>query len=121
MAVCEWEEIRRKNPADTERWGDSLGRLSAVGIDAERVVHVAVRHLRSGGGGARVGNGMGTLPIAVYRGVPVSVGKYPSDQGLANHLDDPDGVLSANKEKAPAMPNDMARCRCSFVNTPSGR
>lgn len=47
------------------------------------------------------------LPAAEYEGVAVCVGRYPTDQELADYLEVPDGVLSVDRSRGPAMANDL--------------
>lgn len=57
-------------------------------------------------------DGMPCLPVSDYNGVVVDSGDYPSDQILADYLDVPDGILSANKTSGPAAGDNMQSCCC---------
>ncbi|MDY0293558.1 MAG: arsenic metallochaperone ArsD family protein [Candidatus Methanomethylophilaceae archaeon] len=116
FVVFESRESREKYSQNAKRFDDSVEALSKIGIKVDRVMCVSPSDV---GGGAEAEElvsqkGLGILPVAEYDGVVVSEGEYPSDQVLADWLDVPDGVLSANKQMPPSI-NDMEPpCTCGL-------
>ncbi|MDO5853298.1 MAG: arsenic metallochaperone ArsD family protein [Thermoplasmata archaeon] len=117
MTVYESEAARSRDPADTERFERSYEALAAAGIGIRRVMCASAEDLGDGEAASIVAKqGMDALPICEYQGVDISVGQYPSDQDLADFLDVPDGVLSVDRSKPPAMGNDIQpACACRPV------
>ncbi len=115
LTVFESEDARKKNPADTERFDRSYEALAAAGIAVRRVMCSSPADIDTDGEAADIvaENGMGALPISEYQRVSISVGEYPSDQDMADFLNPPDGTLSVDSQKPPAMGNDiMPACNC---------
>lgn len=118
MVVYESEEYRALNPDDSRRFDASFDALAAAGIHVGRVMCSSVNDIDPEGEAFSIVSekGMSALPIAEYQGVDISVGMYPSDQDLADFLDVPDGVLSVDRQKPPAMGNDLQpACACKPV------
>ena len=117
MTVYESEDARNRDPADAERFDASCRALSAAGIEFGRVMCSSPDDITDPEASAIVAErGMGALPICMFQGVDISVGSYPSDQDLADFLDVPDGVLSVDRTKGPAMGNDLPpSCSCRPV------
>ena len=114
MVIYESEDARNRDPSDTRRFDASCESLKAAGIVVGRVMCTSPTDLPEGEASDIVAEqGMGALPLAMYQGVSISIGEYPSDQDLADFLDAPDGTLSVNKQGPPAMGNDiMPACAC---------
>ena len=115
MVVYESTESRSKNPADTTRFDHSLSLLENVGIVVERIMCSDPSDLPADGEAHDIvaENGMEVLPVMTYQGAVVTTASYPTDQDLADFLDVPDGVLSVDRVKGPAMNNDiMPACNC---------
>lgn len=118
MTVYESEAARSKDVSDAERFNASFKALETAGIGIRRVMCSSPDDLADGREARSVveEEGMDSLPICEYQGVAISVGQYPSDQDLADFLDVPDGVLSVDKAKPPAMGNDLPpACACRPV------
>mgnify|MGYP002520632528 FL=1 len=114
MTVYESEESRRRDPAGASRFDASRSALRSIGIPV-KVVSVTGAGDVDDDGEARQfieENGPGSLPVTEYEGVVVCSGGYPSDQDLADFLDVPDGVLSADRTRPPAMGNDLPPSCC---------
>ena len=114
MTVYESEESRRRNPADASRFDASRSALQSIGIPVD-VVPIETAEDMDAGGEARQfieENGPGSLPVTEYEGVLVCTGSYPSDQDLADFLDVPDGILSVDRTRPPAMSNDLPPSCC---------
>lgn len=116
MTVYE-SETSRKTP-DAARFDGSFEALRGAGIGIGRILCSSPADVPEGEAADIVAEkGMDALPIAMYQGVSISVGEYPSDQDLADFLDAPDGTLSVNKQGPPAMGNDiMPACACGSNN-----
>ncbi|MFT0898054.1 hypothetical protein [Candidatus Methanoprimaticola sp. MG2] len=118
MVVYESEEYRSKNPEDSERFDRSFDSLLKADIVIRRVMCSSADDIDPDGEARSIVSekGMSALPIAEYQGVDISVGAYPSDQDLADFLDVPDGILSVDRQKPPAMGNDLPpACACRPV------
>lgn len=117
MIVYESAEARARDPADAERFDRSFAALAEAGIGITRVMCSSPADIDGEASEIVADRGMGALPICIYQGVDISVGSYPTDQDLADFLDVPDGVLSVNRSKPPAMGNDiMPACACGSNN-----
>ena len=106
MTVYESKDSRLRNPTDAERFDRSHVR---------RVMCSSVDDINPDGEARSIVSekGMDALPIAEYQGVDISTAQYPSDQDLADFLEVPDGVLSVNRSRPPAMANDIQpACNC---------
>ena len=115
MTVYESKDSRLRNPTDAERFDRSHEALEAAGIHVRRVMCSSVDDIDPDGEARSIVSekGMGALPIAEYQGVDISTAQYPSDQDLADFLEVPDGVLSVNRSRPPAMANDIQpACNC---------
>ena len=118
MIVYESTESRARDSADTSRFDESISTLEKAGIHVIRMVCSTESHIPAGEASDLVHeSGMSVLPVTTYQGAVIVSGAYPTDQDLADFLDVPDGVLSVDKMKAPAMPNDiMPACDCGNRN-----
>lgn len=115
MVVYESCESRLKDPKDKERFDRSHSILEAAGIHIKRVVCSNIEDIDPDSEAYCIvsENGMDSLPIAEYQGVDITMAQYPSDQDLADFLDVPDGILSVNRTRPPAMANDIQpSCNC---------
>lgn len=93
---------------DAMRFSASVAKLAAVGITVARVVVDGPGSIPEGEVRDIVTEeGFSALPAAEFGGVAVCTGAYPTDQELADFLDVPDGVLSVNRSRGPAMANDI--------------
>ena len=106
MTVYETSDSRATD--DAMRFSASVAKLAAVGIAVARVVVDGPGSIPEGEVREMFAeNGTASLPAAEYGGVAVCTGAYPTDQELADFLDVPDGVLSVNRNRGPAMANDI--------------
>lgn len=117
MIIYETESGILRDPADATRFEKSIEALLGAGIQVSRVMCKSVDDLLEGEARAIVEQeGLDSLPICEYNGVEICRGQYPSDQDLADFLDVPDGVLSVDRTKPPAMGNDLPpACACRPV------
>lgn len=117
MVVYESEKARAANPADTERFDASCMALADADITFRRVMCSGPEDVDDGEAASIVAEkGMDALPLCMFQGVDISIGAYPTDQDLADFLDVPDGILSVNRTKGPAMGNDLPpACTCKPV------
>lgn len=117
MVVYESEEARSRDPADAERFDASYKALAGADITFRRVMCSRPGDIDDPEAASIVSDrGMGALPVCIFQGVDIAVGEYPSDQDLADFLDVPDGVLSVDRTKGPAMGNDLPpACSCRPV------
>ena len=118
MIIYESTESRARDPADTSRFDESISTLEKAGIHVIRVICSTESHIPDGEASDLVHeSGMSVLPITTYQGAVIVSGAYPMDQDLADFLDVPDGVLSVDRTKGPAMANDiMPACDCGNKN-----
>lgn len=118
MTVYESEASRARDPADAERFDRSYAALEAADIHIRRVMCASADDIDADSEAASIvaKQGFEALPVCEYQGVDISVGQYPNDQDLADFLDVPDGVLSVDRSKPPAMGNDLPpACACKPV------
>lgn len=117
MIVYESEESRSRDPADAKRFDESYEALAKADITFRRVMCSSPDDVDDGKASSIVASkGMDAFPICIFQGVDISVGSYPTDQDLADFLDAPDGVLSVNRTRGPAMGNDLPpACACRPV------
>ena len=93
---------------DGARFTASLEKLATARIAVERVTVACPGDIPDGEVRDIVTEeGLSALPAAEFGGVAVCTGAYPTDQELADFLDVPDGVLSVNRSRGPAMANDI--------------
>ncbi len=119
MVVYESESYRLEHPDDAERFDISVGKLEHIGIHIDRVMCSGPEDIEQDSEAYRIveEDGMSSLPITLYMDVDISIGQYPSDQDLADFLDVPDGTLSVDRSKPPAMGNDLPpACGCRVRN-----
>ena len=108
MTVYESEESRARPSAKLEGFERFLSKLGELGIGLRRILCSEKSDIDSEEALELVSRmGMSVLPVTVYDGVCVEAGRYPDDQTLVDYLDVPDGVLGADRTRAPEMPNDM--------------
>lgn len=115
MVIYESLESRLRDSDDAERFDRSHSVLEAAGICIKRVMCSSIEDIDPENEAYSIvsENGMDSLPVAEYQGVDITMAQYPSDQDLADFLDVPDGILSVNKTRPPAMANDLPpSCNC---------
>jgi hypothetical protein len=109
-----YEPVEYGDKEDFTRFEESAKKLANMGITIDRIKCSDVSDVPSCCEAFELvkEKGLAVLPITDYMGVVVFSEKYPDDQTLADYLDVPDGVLSANKKGAPSLNDLPPACSC---------
>lgn len=119
LTVFDSEDARKKHQSDYKRFKQSMDILIKNGIGLKYVDCKSAADIIGDGEALEMveSDGFGSLPIAEYNGVAIAAGEYVSDQDLADFLNVPDGVLSVNRSKPPALNELGPSCSCSSGGT----
>lgn len=114
LTIFDSEDARRKHRSDYERFKHSMDILAKKGIEMKYIDCRSSKDIIGDGEAMEIveAEGFASLPIAEYNGVAIAAGEYVSDQDLADFLNVPDGILSVNSTKPPALNELGPSCSC---------
>ncbi len=119
LTVFDSEGARSKLRSDYDRFKRSMDALAKNGIELKYVDCRTAADVAGDGEAQDIveSEGFDSLPIAEYNGVVIAMGEYISDQDLADFLNVPDGVLSVDRSKPPALNELGPSCSCGSGGT----
>jgi hypothetical protein len=119
LTVFDSEYARSEHRSDYERFKRSIDALAKNGIGIKYVDCGSAADVAGDGEAREIveSEGFSSLPIAEYNGVAIAMGEYVSDQDLADFLNVPDGVLSVDRSKPPALNELGPSCSCGSGGT----